>query len=84
MCNAINFTVDGINYTTTGTNTVKVVKGTYAGSITLPPSVMYSNITYSVTAISDMAFQLSTNLTSINLPEYLTTIGVYAFENAPH
>ncbi len=53
----------------------------YIGDITIPSSVQYNNITYSVTAIGNNAFYNNTNLTSINFPSTITTIGLYAFNN---
>ena len=54
---AAKFTVDGINYTTTGTSKVQVSSGTYSGSITIPANVTYSDTTYSVTPVHpDMSF----------------------------
>ena len=77
-------TVDGINYKTTGTNAVKVVKignngGYYKGDITIPSSVSYSGVDYPVTAIGDSAFCFCKNLKSVTIPTSITSIGIRAF-----
>jgi hypothetical protein len=52
----ISFFVDGIWYTTTGMNTVSVSRDVnYSGLITIPSTVVNSNITYSVTSIGKVA-----------------------------
>lgn len=53
----------------------------YTGDITIPSSVEYNNITYSVSAIGINAFYNNSNITSINLPSTITSIGAYAFRN---
>jgi len=65
---AIEFTVDGINYATTGSNTVSVVKGDYTGDISLSSEVTDSGIIYSVTSIGEEAFQSSNDLATISIP----------------
>ena len=52
----------------------------YSGSITIPATVTYEGVTYSVTSIGDEAFRGCNFLTAISLPEGLTSIGNYAFE----
>ncbi len=78
---AIEFTVDGINYATTSSNTVSVVKGDYTGDISIPSEVTDSGILYSVTSVGERAFQSSNNLNRISLPNTVTTIGDHAFSN---
>ena len=53
----------------------------YAGSISIPATVTYEGVTYSVTSIGGYAFYNCSGLTSITLPEnsQLTSIGMYAF-----
>ena len=53
---------------------------TYSGSITIPSSIIYADKTYSVTSIGG-AFSGCTNLTSIDIPNSVTSIGRSAFHN---
>jgi hypothetical protein len=81
---AADFTVDGIAYTITyGSYTVAVSKKSpiYTGTITIPASVIYNSISYSVTSIGDFAFDGCTGLTSITIPNSVTSIGHAAFQN---
>ncbi len=74
------FTVDGIKYSSTSANTVVVTGGvTYTGSITIPSSVVYSTVSYTVTSIGYNAFSYS-SLTSITIPSSVTSIGGNAFD----
>ena len=76
-----NFTVNGINYTTTRTNTVQVSQGgTYTGAIIIPSSVTYSGVSYNVTSIGSGAFSWC-GLTSVTIPSSVTSIGSGAFES---
>ncbi len=82
--NAYDFAVGGIYYTITGSNTVSVTyKNTsynsYSGAVTIPASVTYSGKTYKVTGINEHAFEASTGLTAVTIPEGITTIGLQAF-----
>ena len=47
----------------------------YTGSITIPSTVTYNSITYSVTRIGEYAFQSCNELTSITIPETIISIG---------
>ncbi len=80
---AEDFSVDGIYYNITDeTNkTVAVTSGDseYLGSVTIPSSVTYDDITYSVTSIDYYAFCGCTGLTSVTIPSSVTSIGNYAF-----
>lgn len=83
---AYDFEVDGIYYNiTSSTNlTVEVTFKTtshnsYSNSVTIPFSVTYNNISYSVTSIGYMAFYDCSSLTSISIPSSITSISGYAF-----
>ncbi len=52
----------------------------YVGNITIPETVTYSGVTYTVTAIGDYAFYNCKSLSSITIPASVTTIGDVAFE----
>ena len=49
------------------------------GNLTIPSSVTYNSITYSVTSISSGAFQYCNGLTSVTIPNSVTSIGQLAF-----
>lgn len=81
---AYDFSVNGIYYKITGTNTVSVTfKNTtynsYSGSVNIPATVTYSSKTYNVTAIGDHAFYGSTGLTAVTIPAGVTSVQAQAF-----
>ena len=76
---AIDFSVNGINYTTTGASTVLVATGTYSGIKSIPSTVTYNGINYNVTSIGDKAFYGCNLLTNITIPNSVTSIGEKAF-----
>ena len=51
----------------------------YSGSITVPATVTYEGVNYSVTSIGNYAFRDCRSLTAIILPESVTSIGNDAF-----
>ena len=79
---AQDFDVDGIyyNYNWEGTATV-TYKGSsydadaneYTGEVIIPSSVTYSGTTYSVTSIGDKAFGECSGLTSVSIPNSVTS-----------
>lgn len=50
-----------------------------SGSLSIPSTVTYSGIVYSVTSIGDNAFEFCTSLTSVTIPNSVTSIGDRAF-----
>ena len=88
---AHDFEVDGIYYEITS-STAKIVSvtyrgsswisysGEYSGKITIPETVTYSGITYSITSIGGNAFYGCTGLTEVAIPNSVTDIGYSAFE----
>ena len=85
--NAHDFEVDGIYYNINGTNATVTYRGAYSsqysneysGSVTIPSTVTYNGITYSVTAIGYYAFYGCSGLTSVTIPNSVTTVGEKAF-----
>ena len=53
----------------------------YSGDITIPPSVPYNGVNYTVTTIDINAFSDCTALTSVTIPSSIKTIGQVAFMN---
>lgn len=51
----------------------------YTGNVTVPATVTYNSKTYKVTAVGSHAFTECYNLTSVSLPNTITSIGGYAF-----
>ncbi len=83
VTHAHDFEVDGIYYNINGTEatvTYGPSYGGYSGSVTIPSTVTYNNVIYSVTAIGREAFERCSELTSIHLPNSITLIDFYAFE----
>lgn len=59
--------------------TVEVTKGPYSGDVSIPSTVTYNGQSYSVTSIGYGAFR-DTQITSITIPESVTSIGNRAFD----
>ena len=75
--------INGIYYTLSTTdNTAWVASNPnmYTGSIVIPESVTYENVTYSVTSIGQYAFSGCSGLTSITIGNNVTSIGDVAFQ----
>ena len=63
-----------------GTKEAEVTANLYRGDITIPESIEYEGITYSVTAIGEYAFYYCTGLKSVTIPNSVATIGESAFD----
>lgn len=78
-----SFVVNGIYYTITGPNAVKVVNNgmydCYTGSVVIPETVSHNDITFDVIAIGTGTFSNSDNMTNVIIPNSVTTIGAFAF-----
>lgn len=96
VASAYDFKVDGICYNITSSTpplTVEVTKtpkppgseyySLYSDKITIPESVTYGGRLYSVTSIGMDAFYRS-KVTSVTIPNTVTTIGDYAFSRCQY
>ena len=78
--------IDGIWYNLVSKATVAEVTSTpdnyniYIGAVNIPEKVTYNGVDYDVTSIGGAAFQNS-NVTSITIPNSVTSIGEYAFSD---
>lgn len=73
-------TINNLTYTYSGT-TATLTKVTQNGPVTIPSIITVDGSKYTVTSIGEMAFAYATNTTSITIPNTVTTLGEYAFEN---
>lgn len=81
---AYDFEVDGIFYNITNRSsfTVEVTyyyEEPYSGDVVIPKTVTYNGAVYTVTSIDDYAFYDCSNLTTVTVPESVTSIGRSAF-----
>ena len=53
--------------------------GGYSGNITIPETITYNYIKYSVISIGKYAFDECSDLTSVTIPNSVTSIGDHAF-----
>ena len=88
---AHDFKVDGIYYNINGNEATVTFRsyeesfipftGGYSGSVIIPATVTYNGTTYPVTAIDEQTFYDCAGLTSIDIPNSVTSIGTLAFDS---
>ena len=77
---AYDFVVDGIYYSVINNMEVEVARSLYySGVISIPQTVNFDGVSYSVTSIGDFAFAGCKGLTSIVVPNTVISIGNDAF-----
>ena len=76
----VKATIDGLDYSLdTEKSEATVTGGDDEGDIVIPKSVEYEGSSFLVTSIGDRAFYWCSSLTSITIPEGVTSIGNSAF-----
>ena len=79
---AYDVEVDGIYYNLVSKAKIAEVTagdGKYSGSIAIPSSIKVNDTEYSVTSVGNSAFEDCISLTSITIPNSVTSIAGYAF-----
>ena len=66
------------NYINDGTELEVARSNNYQGNVAIPEEVTYMNRTRKVTSIGERAFQSCSGLTSVTIPNSVTSIGNYA------
>lgn len=79
---AYDVELDGIYYYLFGSDkTAYVTSGTnkYKGDVVIPSKITYNSIDYDVTKVYNYAFNKSSELTTVVLPNSITELGIGAF-----
>ena len=75
--------IDGINYELNAdakqATVIQKIRNDYSGEVVIPESVEHEGAAYSVTSIGQKAFYICVGLTSVTIPNSVTSIGDHAF-----
>ena len=81
---AVVVEIDGINYELIAKAkqaTLKSISSGYTGAVVIPESIEYEGVAYAVTSIGKNAFWYCYGLTSVTIPNSVTSIGSRAFRD---
>ncbi|MDR1725805.1 MAG: leucine-rich repeat domain-containing protein [Bacteroidales bacterium] len=79
--NGITYKITNLNpnYVQIGTGVPADANTSFSGALTIPATVTYDEVEYTVTAVSENAFKSNTGITSVTIPNSVTSIGYTAF-----
>lgn len=76
------FSFEGFNYLKTSEGEVELISAEEGVTeIDIPETVVYEDVTYSVTSIANSAFYMRGDITSVKIPGSVKTIGTSVFED---
>ena len=80
---AYDFQIDGFYYNIISNNQVEVTSGDakYSGQLSIPGSITYNGVSYTVTRIGKSAFRECANLTDVSVSKEIKLIDSHAFRD---
>lgn len=77
---SIEIILNGIKYRLNIDKTAEVLANDYSGDIIIPENVTYNDVTYRITSLENGCFNDCSYLTSISLPDGITSLGKNCFK----